>query len=257
MGAAPRGLIVLGDWSNIIAGIALVISFGILCAALTFKIVALEGAAASAYKATMIAEGVLWAVGAACLATVNVIVNNASSAVVQTIICFGGLFFMISGIGDGVPGKILSVRLIIPLGNPSHGTFADACPFYGITCFMIATTMGLRSVWPLPKNKVISPFWGVACFFIGAWTIGVVGLWGPCLADGLTTYETLKGGEDLLLPPYTWTWTHFFQVVGALFLTAGAIIFGIMDNICCGSIDEKSCNTDGTSDLNNSTNSDV
>jgi len=181
----------------------------------------------------MILEGAFWAVGGAALAKANMITGNSSLAVGQTVICFGGIFFFASGWGDGLPAKIISLRYILPSGPAEHGTLADVSPFYGIACFMFATASGLRGVWGLPKNELISPFWGVACFFIGAWTIGVFALWGPLLVDGIKRYEDLNAQETYSLPPYAWSWIHYFQVIGALFLTAGAVIFGIMDKIWC------------------------
>lgn len=178
----------------------------------------------------MCAEGVLWAVAAGLLTKINMIVNNASLAVVQTIICFGGFFFAVSGLYDGVPGKVISIHYV--LAPDTNALFADACPYYGITCFMVATSMGLSGVWGLPKNKFVSPFWAVACFFIGAWTIGVIGLWGPTLIGGLVRYEDFEAPTDLYKQKtFAWAWIHIFQVIGAIFLTLGGIIFGLMDNI--------------------------
>jgi len=238
--APPRCLILLGDWSNVLAGVSLTISFSILCAALTFNAVALTGTAHTVFQFTMTLEGALWALGGAALAAVNVIANNASLAVVQTVIAFGGVFFMISGWGDGVPANIISLAYVVPISDPINTHLQDACPYWGITCFMIATTMGLRGVWGLPRKPLVSPFWGVAFFFMGAWTIGVFALWGPCIMDGFMKYEDLNlvKNEQFTLPPFAWSWIHVFQVLGASFLTTGAIIFGIMDGIFGCSPDE-------------------
>mmetsp|Transcript_12800 Transcript_12800/g.36348 ORF Transcript_12800/g.36348 Transcript_12800/m.36348 type:complete len:256 (+) Transcript_12800:56-823(+) len=233
---APRCLTLLGDWSNILAGISLTVSFSILCAVFTFKVAKMdEGSTHEVFLYTMTMEGILWAVGGATLAAVNVIEKNALLAVIQTIIGFGGCFFAISGLGDGLPGNIISITYVIPISDPADARIQDALPFWGISCFMFATTLSLRSVWAFPKNRIISPFWGIACFFLGAWTIGVFGLWGPCLADGIVGFGDLKDKSlKYNLPPYSWTWIHVFQVLGALFLTAGAVIFGALDGIFGG-----------------------
>jgi len=233
---APRCLLVLGDWSNVFAGISLTISFSILCAALTFNALTLapDSAAHTWFQATMTLEGALWALGGACLASVNVFENNASLVAVQTIICFGGIFFMISGWGDGVPGHIISLAYVVPITDTARARLQDVSPIWGITCFMVATSIGLRGVWGLPKNKIISPFWGVAFFWLGAWTIGVFSLWGPCIVDGFITYDSLEDKQEFTLPPFTWTWIHVAQVLGAVFLTMGAIVFGVMDGIFGG-----------------------
>jgi hypothetical protein len=219
----PRFLILVADWSNVLAGIVLDVAF-LLVVLFTYGYVQLADVGYW-INFTFFLEGVFWAIAAATLVKVNLMVNNASLAVVQTIICFGGIFFTISGLG-GVPGKVISVNYVVPLDDHAH--FVDACPFYGITCFMVATTMGLNGVWPLPRNQIISPFWAVACMFIGAWIIGVFGFWGPCLAGGLAHYED-EGVVAPNMPTFKWGWTHLLQLLGALFLTAGCIIFGIMD----------------------------
>mmetsp|Transcript_103399 Transcript_103399/g.232122 ORF Transcript_103399/g.232122 Transcript_103399/m.232122 type:complete len:260 (-) Transcript_103399:162-941(-) len=230
--APPRCLVLLGDWSNVFAGLSLVVSFGVLCLALTFNAFELTDPTVHAiFQWTMAIEGILWALGGGILAAVNVIANNASLAVVQTIICFGGIFFAISGFGDGLPGNIISLPYVVPISDFKNTHLQDACPFWGITCFMVGTSISLRGVWQLPKNRLVSPFWGVACFWLGAWTIGVFALWGPCLVDGIIHYEDLKDGEQFNLPPFAWSWIHVFQVIGAVFLTMGAVIFGMMDGI--------------------------
>eukprot|EP00439_Symbiodinium_sp_Y106_P046822 s2036_g5.t10 len=226
----PRFMVLMADWCNVFAGITLVISFSLIAGAFTFKWFKMEGTAHTVMQVTMCLEGVLWAVAAGFLTKINMIVNNAGLAVGQTIICFGGIFFAISGLYDGVPGKIISLHYV--LAPDSNALFADACPYYGITCFMVATSMGLQGVWPLPKNKIVSPFWAVACFFIGAWTIGVIGLWGPTLMDGFVRYEDFEAPTDLYKQrTFAWAWIHIFQVIGAIFWTAGGIIFGLMDGI--------------------------
>ena len=226
----PRFMVLLADWCNVWAGITLVVSFCLITGAFTFNWFEMSGAVHTIMQVTMCAEGVLWAVAAGLLTKINIMVNNASLAVVQTIICFGGIFFAVSGLYDGVPGKVISIRYI--LAPDTNALFADACPYYGITCFMVATSMGLNGVRGLPKNKFVSPFWAVACFFIGAWTIGVIGLWGPTLIGGLVRYEDFEAPTDLYKQKtFAWAWIHIFQVIGAIFLTLGGIIFGLLDNI--------------------------
>ena len=191
----PRFMVVMADWCNVLAAVTLVISFSVITGAFTFKWFEMAGTYHTVMQVTMCLEGVLWAVAAGLLTKINMIVNNAALAVGQTIICFGGIFFAVSGLYDGVPGKVISLPYV--LAPDTHALFADACPHYGSACFMVGTSMGLRGVWAFPKNKLVSPFWAVACFFIGAWTIGVFGLWGPTLLDGFVRYEDLKLPADL------------------------------------------------------------
>merc|ERR1719240_1684535 len=91
---------------------------------------------------------------------------------------------------------------------------------FGITCFMVGTSIGFKGVLGLPKNTPISPFWGCAMYFLGAWTIGIFKFWGPVLLGGVS-----------------WTVTWWFALIGALFLFIGALIFGIMNGSFgkCGS----------------------
>eukprot|EP00913_Durusdinium_trenchii_P004094 g3793.t1 len=226
----PRCLIIAADWCNILAGVSLVISFAIIASTYTFKwILPTDKNWHFAMQVTMTAEGVLWALAAGMLTRVQIIMNNAALA-------------------DGVPGKVISLPYVLAPSPsvqdcaqgeetaPVSASFADACPYYGITCFMVATAMGLKGVWPLPKNRIVSPFWA-ACFFIGAWTIGVISLWGPTLLDGAVVYEEMENPkvEMYSQKTFAWAWTHVFQVIGAAFLTAGGVIFAIMDGVLgCG-----------------------
>merc|ERR1719265_1470485 len=203
-------------------------------------------------KWMMFTEGFLWWLGGALLRYRNICNENAAGAVTQCIISTGGFFFTCSAFGS--PANIISLRYIVPItyweGAGSSGTtyvsFADACPYYGITTFMIATTMGMYSVKGLPKDKIISPFYGVFCFTIGAWLIGVVTLFIPMLAGGEVRYEDLNAppclsgdtfpdyveGRPCVLdmPTFAWYQLKIVSVLGALFLLGGGLIFGIMDN---------------------------
>jgi len=227
--APPLALVIAADASNIIAGVFLVISFFTIMGAFTFSWFKMEGAVHEIMQVTMCLEGVFWAIAAGCLVKINLITNNAVGVLIQTIICFGGIFFAVSGWGDGTPGNVISIKYI--LAPDSHVLFADACPYYGITCFMIATSIGLSGVWSLPRNKLVSPFWAVACFWIGAWTIGVISLWGPTLADGLASYDDMADPATGKFDQNTFAqaWIHVFQVIGAIFLTIGGILFAMLD----------------------------
>lgn len=229
--AVPRALVLLADWSNIAAGVSLVIAFATIAGAFTFDAFKMVGAAHSIMQVTMTAEGVFWAVAAAALTKRNIIEGNAVGAVQQTIICFGGIFFAISGLGDGTPGKVISLRYT--LAPDTHVLFADVCPYYGITCFMVATAWALSGVWGLDRSKWASPFWGVFFFFLGAWIIGVISLWGPTVVDGFIRYEDMADPDTEMFkqPTFAYKWTHLFQVLGAIFLTIGGFIFGQLDNI--------------------------
>lgn len=236
-------LTLVADVSNVLAGVTLTISFVIIMLNLTFHVDAAGSDTATALQIfTMKAEGFLWFLGGACMTKIFIITKNPAGAVSQTIIAFGGLFFMVSGWNAPVP--IVSLRYIIPVGSlavegnaalgaqfPFPLDVAAACPFYGITCFMTATCAGFIPILGLPKDKFVSPFWGVTFFFLGAWTIGVFALWLPCIMGGFSKIEDYDGVAGVF---DAWNnkgkWVHPAQVLGALFLTTGAIIFAIMDH---------------------------
>jgi len=147
------------------------------------------------------------------------------------ILMAGGIFFGFSGLV--FPGCITNVTYLLRNedcpGPVGHGPYAwNAVAHFGITCFMVGTSIGFAGVLKAPKNKFVSPFWGVAMFFLGAWTIGIFKFWGPVLAGGFDTNMN-GGGLDMNAPTNAWTWTWWFGVLGAVFLTMGAVIFGLMN----------------------------
>jgi len=270
-GDAPRWVVLLSAWANIFAAITLVISFSVYFIALQLgHCDPRSGCTASAAnhaiifngrgeghgyymvaKWMMFAEGFLWCLAGVLLCYRNICNANAAGSVSQCIIATGGFFFTCSAFGS--PANIISLRYIVPItywvGDGSSGntwvSFADVCPYYGIACFMMATTMGMYGVRGLPKDKIVSPFFGVLCFFLGAWTIGVITLFIPMLAGGETRWEDVNAPPCipdiglpydaskqcvLDLPTFAWYQVKIFSVIGALFLFAGAMIFGIMDN---------------------------
>jgi len=280
MGDAPRWMNLLSAWLNLFAGLTLIVGFSVYFIALQigFCDPRLTGADACepsdanhgiifngrdrghAYymvaKWSMFTEGLLWCLAGALLCYRNICNNNAHGAVSQCIISIGGFFFTCSAFGS--PANIISLRYLIPItywddsgpvgergsSGQTYVSFSDACPYYGITMFMIATTMGIYSVKGLPKDKIVSPFWGVFCFFMGAWTIGVITLYAPMLWGGETRYEDLNSppcidgagtfdaakGCVLDMPTFAWYPLKIVSVIGACFLMAGATIFAIMDN---------------------------
>jgi len=242
----------MSDACNIIAGVTLTMSF--MCILLQYSFpdsgIIAPGSGAEAFEiANMKIEGFFWFLGGLCLAKKFIAVGFAQGAVTQTIIAFGGCFFFVSG--WSAPVWIVSLKYVIPVGPaaieamevlqkarvdlpflPPQLDVSMACPFYGITCFMVATLANQLGAFGLPKNNVISLFWGLTFFFMGAWTIGLGALWIPCIANGFTSYTDIyekQGAAGILDVPMQWKGTHFFQVAGGVFLTIGAIIFTIMD----------------------------
>merc|ERR1712127_943350 len=105
----------------------------------------------------MCAEGSLWFLGGFALCKLFMKLGQATNAVSQALIAMGGLFFFVSG--WNAPIYIVSIKYLIPVGsiatagnawltNSSNNCggavaplldVASSCPFYGITCFMVAT----------------------------------------------------------------------------------------------------------------------
>lgn len=284
---APRWVALLSAWANVLAAVTLIISFTVYFIALQldhcdprdctdakaanhgiiFNGVGEGHGYYMVAKWMMFSEGFLWWFAGTLLCYRNICSGNAAGAVSQCIIATGGFFFTCSAWGN--PANIISLRYIVPITyfDPTGAigttwvSFSDACPYYGISCFMVATTMGMYSVRGLPKNKITSPFFGVLGFFIGAWIIGVVTLWVPMLAGGETRWEDVNAPPCLPavqpydpskpcvldMPTYSWYQLKIFSVIGASFLFAGAMIFGILDNFLCLPVkDDKLLATDGT-----------
>eukprot|EP00929_Paragymnodinium_shiwhaense_P118928 TRINITY_DN9082_c0_g1_i1.p1 TRINITY_DN9082_c0_g1~~TRINITY_DN9082_c0_g1_i1.p1 ORF type:complete len:305 (-),score=78.83 TRINITY_DN9082_c0_g1_i1:142-981(-) len=255
---APRWVVLAGDWCNIIAGLNLVVSFSLI--ALTFSAEVLDATAewnAKMIQYTMCAEGVFYALAGAFLAHKAEIEGDGRGAITQTILVFGGTFFAVGGAFNGLPSKIISLRFIFPM-DVHHEDFplgdvtvADACFYYGILCFMIATSRGIVSVRALPKDRLVSPFWGVFFFFAGAWIIGAISLWGPAALSGFAEWPE-NAGDVFAFPTFKATWVHYFQVIGAACLTMGALIFGCLDNIFGGggdgSLEESESESDPEAD---------
>ncbi|CAE7906546.1 ger, partial [Symbiodinium sp. KB8] len=110
----------------------------------------------------------------------------AAQTLRQTVITFGGIFFFLNGLYNGIPGKAISFGYVL---DP-HGRvqFTDSAPYYGTVCFMTGTAMGLRGAWNLPRDRFVSLFWACFCMCLGAWTLGLA-IWIPMLLDGVASYD--------------------------------------------------------------------
>mmetsp|Transcript_3763 Transcript_3763/g.8785 ORF Transcript_3763/g.8785 Transcript_3763/m.8785 type:complete len:269 (-) Transcript_3763:112-918(-) len=225
----PRWILAAADWSNIIAGITLVIPFALMAGSYTFGWFAMEGEVATVFQVLMAVEGVFWALGGALMAWTHVITDSAYPAVAQTVITFGGIFLFLNGLYNGEAGRVISFGYVLdPTGRV---TFRDAAAYYGTGCFMTGTAMGLRGAWPLSKKKFVSPFWASACMWLGSWTVGMA-IWVPMLLDGLARYGSLQDPDVQMYSEKTFAWSanHVFQTLGACSLTAGAILFAVLND---------------------------
>jgi hypothetical protein len=157
------------------------------------------------------------------------------------ILMAGGIMFGFSGLV--FPGCITNFThvfskevCLLPQANGIPHAL-NAVAHYGVTCFMVGTTIGLTGLLKAPKNKLISPFYGTLMFFLGAWTIGIFKVWVPTLVGGFDFYHGCLPNDTLnacliqrmeLAPANAWTWTWWVAFLGAFFLLCGATIFGLM-----------------------------
>jgi len=237
----PRAWILLADWGNTLAGLVLIAAFleGALINSVKMEALLDHGVPTDKALAWLqflfSAEGLLYAVAEFFMIGIMALtpeeVGGGPRGCLQfAILMAGGIFFGLSGLV--YPGCITNMTYVFrnedcPL--PGHGPYVwNAMAHFGITCFMCGTTIGFLGVRNAPKNKLVSPFWGVTMFFLGAWTIGIFKFWGPVWAGGFET--NMNAGDGMFnAPTNTWTWNWWLGVLGASFLTLGAMIFGLMN----------------------------
>ena len=226
-----RSLVAAADWSNILAGLTLIVPFAILVGTSTFNWFEMTQLLELIFQICMAVEGFLWALGGALTAWTFVIRNDdAYGAVSQTVITFGGIFFFLNGLYNGIPGKAISFGYVL---DP-HGRvqFTDSAPYYGTACFMTGTAMGLRNSWSLSRKRFLSVFWASFCMCLGAWTLGMA-IWVPMLFDGFASYKSFDNPDVKMYSQKTFAWSsnHLFQICGACTLTVGAFVFATIDGV--------------------------
>lgn len=214
----------VSGYSNVIAGVMLTVSFTMIAFAnanfISFVDVTDDGVVLNSsfniMLETMRGEGFFFMLAGMCLSKFFADISLAPARYTQIIITFGGFFFMLSGFGN--PGAVISLKYIIPA---SFDGFLNCTAFYGIFCFMLATAINQLTAGSPQTNPY---YWGLTMFFCGAWTIGVFVLWGPMLAGGTMT-------DPKQAPITTFWFRNWIAIVGAVFLTMGAVIFAQVDGI--------------------------
>jgi hypothetical protein len=250
----------IADWGNFIAGWFLIASFFIGALIFNCKVESMSlklpdgtilpgipsPATLNWLQFCFSAEGFFYAVAqffmVGIMAQTPPEFGGGSRGCLQFAILFaGGIFFGLSGLV--YPGCITNVTYVFrneecPAPGIATGPYAwNAMAHFGITCFMVGTAIGFSGILPAPKNKLVSPFWGVTMFFLGAWTIGIFKFWLPVLAGGFDPNHNMaidaKGNLvptlDMTAPCLAWDWNWWFGMLGAIFLTIGATIFGLMN----------------------------
>merc|ERR1711964_278947 len=208
-----RVWVLIADWSNLIAGLLLSIAFFLGALIFDRGVTSISHSTPSWFQFCFCAEGVFYAIGCFFMIPIMAHTGNAFGAMQFAILTIGGIFFSFSGLV--VPVCIQTVQdafLHDPCSITGTPKVWNAFAHYGITCFMVGTAMGQSGVMSLPKDKIVSPFWGVTFYTLGAYTIGIFKFWGPVLVGGVFA---------------TWPW--WMGLLGAIFLTTGASIFGLMD----------------------------
>lgn len=231
----PKAWVMIADWCNLLAGVTLFLAFfiGALIYDAAYLTEADYGSLMSAFFAI---EGALYAVAGFFMVgimaqTPPTLGGGARGTMQFAVLMTGGIFFAFSSLV--VPPCIANVTVIFssalcPLNG--HPFAWNAMAHYGITCFMGGTLVGFKGVlplYPIMKNQLLSPFWGVTMYFMGAWTIGIFKIWGPTIAGGFGSVESVN--DVLVQPPITATWGWWMASLGAAFLTTGAAILLKLD----------------------------
>jgi hypothetical protein len=206
----PFAYVLIADWCNFVAGICLSCAFFLGGLIFDRQTMSMPSWWLEFFFNT---EGALYAIGCFFMIPIMAHTNNPWGTMQFAILTVGGIFFSFSGLI--VPACITSLWDVFsadPCVINKAPMVWNAFAHFGITCFMAGTAMGQSGVMSLPKNKFISPFWGITFYTLGAYTIGIFKFWGPVFVGGTS-----------------WTWTWWLGLLGALYLTTGAFIFGIMD----------------------------
>lgn len=245
----PRAWVIIADWCNLLAGVVLMCAFleGALINSVGMKSLLLAPglpttAAINWLQFFFSTEGVLYAVAEFFMVGIMAVTpaefgGGSRGAMQFAILMAGGIFFAFSGLV--FPGCISNVTYVFRK-TACHHPAAEETPYawnamahFGITCFMVGTSIGFLGVLKAPKNKIISPFWGCAMYFAGAWTIGIFKFWLPVLLGGFDSMQNEnavgKFKFDMSAPSVDWTWNWWAALLGAYFLTFGAFIFAVMN----------------------------
>merc|ERR1719502_1883116 len=243
----PRLWVLIADWGNILGGLFLTAAFleGALINSVKLEslLVSPGGppnqSALNWLQFLFCAEGACYAIAEFFMTGIMALTpaefGGSARGVMQfAILTVGGVFFGLSGLI--FPGCITNVTYVLRNQKCPHvaasGPYVwNAMAHFGITCFMVGTAIGFAGILKAPKNKFVSPFWGVTMFFLGAWTIGIFKFWGPVLCGGFDSHQNGASMStfDLHAPTLAWTWNWWFGVLGAVYLTIGAAIFGMIN----------------------------
>jgi len=244
----PRAWVLIADWANVLAGIVLMCAFfegalinsvkmGSLLEEIAPGVFIPTDSALSWLQFFFSLEGALYAIAeffmVGIMAATPPEFGGGSKGCMQfAILCVGGVFFGLSGLV--YPPCITNITYVFR--NEACTSAAvkgtpyvwNAMAHFGITCFMVGTTIGFSGLLKAPKDKLVSPFWGSFMYFFGAWTIGIFKFWGPVLCGGFDSNQNFPHFDDSA-PAVAWSATWWLALIGAAGLTLGAVIFALLD----------------------------
>jgi len=231
----PRWWVVVADWCNLLGGFTLIGAF-VVGAKLNNGSLELSASNLKWLEVLFTVEGVFFAVGELFMIgimarTPDEFGGGARGCIQFAFIMTGGILFAFSGLV--FPGCITNLTYLFNSEECAHpaasGPYVwNGMGHFGITVFMISTAIGFTGIVRAPKNKLVSPFWGVTFFSTGCWIIGIFKFWLPTLLGGFDTHQNDRG-FDFDAPMLAWTSLWWIGLVGAIFLTAGAIVFCFMN----------------------------
>mmetsp|Transcript_150518 Transcript_150518/g.273949 ORF Transcript_150518/g.273949 Transcript_150518/m.273949 type:complete len:285 (+) Transcript_150518:75-929(+) len=244
----PKWWVQVADLGNVLAGIVLMMAFfeGALINSVQWDALLVEAFPGSFVKVPsqsalswlqflFSTEGALYAVAEFFMvgimaATPPEFGGGPRGCMQFAILMAGGVFFAFSGLV--FPPCINNASYIFskqPCTHPAAGNTPyawNAMAHYGITCFMVGTAIGFKGVLGAPKD-FFGPFWGCGMYFAGAWTIGIFKFWGPVFAGGFGDIN--KEAFDVSVPAVSVSANWWIALLGASFLTTGAVIFAVMN----------------------------
>jgi len=218
--APPRVIVVLASNFNLFAGVQM--NLIMWCQSLyNYSKVISKEPDEIIWWATMLA-GITYALGSVSNLAISLDVGSFASIMGFGIMAAGSVLFAVSA--DGNSNLIYSIKdMEVHMEKPE--TFPNTAAHLAFAALMIGTAVHVASVKHLPKVDLISPFYAAFWFFMGTWTIGVIVLWLPMLANSNSYLELVhlygrtpgvKQGVHMTAPSMAWTWKWVFGVIGAL-----------------------------------------
>jgi hypothetical protein len=252
--------VVFGCWCYMLAGLLLVTCF--VVAGLIFHLNKLSGAGGgwpvSIFVWTLHLCGMFYMLGSLTWMAIFADAPDGRDFVLKFfILTIGGFLFMLSSYG-AAPWCI-SLRYVLPGrypadhpyytrpdslkdGLPPH-PFLNTAAHYGVICFIVGTTWLWAAFNESPGKAALeengmmqSPWWSTLFLMLGSWVIGVFFLWGPIIAAGQTSFDSLhvelQGMNKIVTcPSFAWMGRLWIAAIGGASLLFGSIIFAKVNEV--------------------------